>query len=670
MPPHPATVKKADCFSAGTLRGPLPWGAMGSCRRAIALPPGGDGRTVSRLIFPTMCGIIGYIGKQRAATIILEGLKRLEYRGYDSAGLAILQQGRIDVAKKAGRVEVLVQESARHAFAGTTGIGHTRWATHGGVTDANAHPHVSSDGKLALIHNGVIENYSQMKSFLLKKGYTFKSETDTEVLCNLVAYHYAKESPGVNGHSPFLEAVRKTLRHVEGTYGIAVLCTDFPAEIVAARKASPLLLGVGDGEYILASDASAIISRTQNVVYLKDGELVHLSGGGFTISNLDQTDVSPVVDRITWSVKDADLGHHAHFMEKEIFEQPQALENSMRGRFSEDGSTAQFGGLNLTPAEFRNIDRFMFCACGTAWHACLVAEHLVERFARLPVEVDYASEFRYRNSPLDPNTLFFVISQSGETIDTLAALREAKRKGYRVLAINNVVGSSIAREADGGIYQHVGPEIGVASTKAFTSQLLVGAMIALYVARMRDMSFADGVQYVNALKGVPDLVRHTLKQAPHIREIAKRYAQSSDFLFLGRLSLFPIALEGALKLKEISYIHAEGYPAAEMKHGPIALITEECPSVFLAPKGEVFNKIVSSMQEIKARRGPIIAIATEGTELPPGLADELILIPDCHEAVLPIVASIPVQLLSYYIAVERGCDVDKPRNLAKSVTVE
>jgi len=617
-----------------------------------------------------MCGIVGYVGKQKAASIILEGLKRLEYRGYDSAGIAVLQGGRLQMAKKAGRVENLVQECTRHSFSGTTGIGHTRWATHGGVTDANAHPHVSSDGKIALIHNGVIENYSQMKTFLLKKGFTFQSETDTEVLSNLIAYHYAKESPSQNGHSRFLESVRKTLRHVEGTYGIAVLCTDCPGEIVSARKASPLILGVGDGEFIVASDASALVSRTQNVVYLKDGELVHLTPTAFSITTMDLLDVSPVLDKITWSIEDAEIGSHAHFMEKEIFEQPIALENSMRGRFSADGSTAQFGGLNLTAAEFRQIDRFMFCACGTAWHACLVAEHLIERFARVPVEVDYASEFRYRNSPLDPNTLFFVISQSGETIDTLAALREAKRKGYRVLAINNVVGSTVAREADGGIYQHVGPEIGVASTKAFTSQLMVGAMFALYVARMRDMSFADGVEYVAALKGAPDLVRHALKQAPQIKEIAKRFAHYTDVLFLGRLSLFPIALEGALKLKEISYIHAEGYPAAEMKHGPIALISEKCPSVFFAPKGEIFNKIVSSMQEIKARKGPIIAIITEGCELPPGLADEVITIPDCHEAVLPIVASIPVQLLSYYIAVERGCDVDKPRNLAKSVTVE
>lgn len=617
-----------------------------------------------------MCGIVGYVGKQKAAAIILEGLKRLEYRGYDSAGVCVLQGGKLDVAKKTGRVEELVKEAAKHRFNGTTGIGHTRWATHGGVTDANAHPHVSSDGKFALIHNGVIENYSQIKTFLTGKGYTFKSETDTEVLCNLVAYHYAKEPTDTNGTSRFLSSVRKALRHVEGTYGIAVLCVDYPAEIVAARKASPLLLGVGDAEYIIASDASALISRTQNVVYLKDGELVHLTQGGFTITTLEQEDVSPVVDRLTWSVTDSDRGAYAHFMEKEIFEQPTALENSMRGRFSEDGSTANFGGLNLTASELRQIDRFMFCACGTAWHACLVTEHLIERFARLPVEVDYASEFRYRNSPLDRNTLFFVMSQSGETIDTLAALREAKRKGYRVLAINNVVGSTIAREADGGIYQHVGPEIGVASTKAFTSQLLLGAMLALYIARLRDMSFSDGVNYVNALKSAPDLVRQSLKQAPQIKAIAKRYAHHADFLFLGRLSLFPLALEGALKLKEISYIHAEGYPAAEMKHGPIALISEKCPSVFFAPKGEIFNKVVSSMQEIKARKGPVIAIITEGCELPPGLADEIITLPDCHEAVLPIVASVPVQLLSYYIAAERGCDVDKPRNLAKSVTVE
>ena len=616
-----------------------------------------------------MCGIVGYIGKQKASAIILEGLKRLEYRGYDSAGIAVQQANRFEVAKKAGRVEGLIKSTPAQKITGTTGIGHTRWATHGDVTDANAHPHISSDGKMALIHNGVIENYTSIKKFLLTKGYIFKSETDTEVLCNLVAYHYQKE-PESKEASRFLESVRKTLRHVEGTYGIAVMCGDCAGEIVSARKGSPLILGVGDGELMLASDVAAIISRTQNVVYLKDGEILHMTAKNFSITTLDAEDVSPVVDKITWNIEDSELNGYAHFMEKEIFEQPAALENTMRGRFSEDGSSAQFGGLNISAVDLRQIDRFHFLACGSAWHACLVTEHLIERFARVPVEVDYASEFRYRNMPLGNSTLFFTVSQSGETIDTLAAMREARRKGYKVLAINNVVGSSIAREADGGIYQHVGPEIGVASTKAFTSQLLVGAMLALYLGRMRDMNFSDGVEYVQALKGVPDLVRQTLELAPSIKAIAKRYAHYHDFLFLGRLSLFPVALEGALKLKEISYIHAEGYPAAEMKHGPIALISEQCPSVFFVPSGEMFNKVVSSMQEIKARKGRIIAVATQNCELPAGLADETIRIPECHEAVLPIIATVPVQLLSYYIADELKRDVDKPRNLAKSVTVE
>ncbi len=617
-----------------------------------------------------MCGIVGYVGNQKAVPLIIEGLKRLEYRGYDSAGVAVLQNGRFEVAKKIGRVANLEQEVARHRLQGTYGIGHTRWATHGGVTDANAHPHVSSDGKIVLIHNGVIENYAQIKKFLLGKNYTFASETDTEVLCNLVAYHYAKEPAASAGESRFVESVRKTLRHTEGTYGIVIMALDAPGELVTARKGSPLILGLGDQESLVASDVSAIVGRTQNVVYLKDGEIAHLTANSFAITTLSAGTVEPVFDKVTWSIADAEIGSHAHFMEKEIFEQPAALENAMRGRFSEDGSTANFGGLNISPNEFRQFDRFMFCACGTALHACMVTEHLIERFARVPVECDYASEFRYRNTPLFRNSLFFVMSQSGETIDTLAALREAKRKGYKVLAINNVVGSTIAREADGGIYQHVGPEVGVASTKAFTSQLLIGAMLALYVARMRDMSFSDGVAMVQALKKAPDAVRVALAQADHIKAIAKRYAHYTDMLFLGRLSLFPIALEGALKLKEISYIHAEGYPAAEMKHGPIALISEQCPSVVFAPNNEIFNKVVSSMQEIKARKGPIIAIVTESADLPADLANEVIRIPDCHEAVLPIVASIPVQLLSYYIAVERGCDVDKPRNLAKSVTVE
>lgn len=617
-----------------------------------------------------MCGIVGYIGRQKAAPLILEGLKRLEYRGYDSAGVAVLENGRFSVAKRIGRVANLEKDGATQRLAGTAGMGHTRWATHGGVTDANAHPHLSSDGTIALIHNGVIENYAQIKAFLIDKGYTFKSETDTEVLCNLIAYHHAKEPAGHNGDSRFVESVRKTLRHAEGTYGIVVMALDAPGELVTARKGSPLIIGLGDGESLVASDVAAIVSRTQNVVYLKDGEIAHLTAKNLAITTLGAGAVEPVIDKVTWSIADAELGTFSHFMEKEIFEQPAALENAMRGRFSEDGSTANFGGLNITAGEFRGIERFMFCACGTALHAAMVTEHMIERFARMPVECDYASEFRYRNSPLFRNTLFFVMSQSGETIDTLAALREAKRKGYKVLAVNNVVGSTIAREADGGIYQHVGPEVGVASTKAFTSQLLIGAMLALYIGRMRDLSFGEGVRFVEALKSAPGLARIALEQASHIREIAKRFAHYTDMLFLGRLSLFPIALEGALKLKEISYIHAEGYPAAEMKHGPIALISEKCPSVFLVPSGEMLNKIISSMQEIKARKGPIIAIVTASVELPAGLADETIVVPEAHEAVLPIIMSIPVQLLSYYIAVERGCDVDKPRNLAKSVTVE
>jgi len=639
-----------------------------------------------------MCGIVGYTGKQHAAPLIIEGLKRLEYRGYDSSGVAVTatatggEMGKPNTAalhclKRIGRVAELeralaAQPSALPAAA-HCGIGHTRWATHGGVTQANAHPHLSNDRRIALVHNGVIENFHSIKKFLLGHGYTFASETDTEVLCNLIAYHYAKEPPQTASNdndaqdARLLVAVRGALRHVEGTYGLVALCVDAPSELVAARKGSPLILGIGDGEHLVASDAAALISRTQKVVYLNDGELAHLSPTDLRLSSLNAAPLEPVFDQITWSIAQAELGDYAHFMQKEIFEQPAALENTMRGRFSEDGSTAQFGGLNLSADELRNVDRIILCACGTAWHACLVTKHLIERFARLPVEVDYASEFRYRNAPLSPaNTLCLVMSQSGETIDTLAALREAKRKGLRVLAVTNVVGSTIAREADGGIYQHAGPEIGVASTKAFTSQLLIGAMLAVHLARLRTMSFTDGADAVAALRAAPALIRKTLEQARRIAEIATRYAQVADMLFLGRLALFPIALEGALKLKEISYIHAEGYPAAELKHGPIALVSPECPSVFLVTRGELFSKIVSSMQEVKARGGPIIAVCTEGLELPEKLADARIDIPDCHEAVLPLVATIPVQLLSYEIAKQRGCDVDKPRNLAKSVTVE
>ena len=599
---------------------------------------------------------------------MLDGLKRLEYRGYDSSGVAIWSVDGIKQTKRTGRV-VELETALGDDLGGTLGISHTRWATHGDVTEANAHPHSSSDGKIALVHNGVIENYVGMKKFLTEQGYSFQSQTDSEALCNLIAYHYAKE-PEVAGKNRFLESVRKSLSHVEGTYGIAVICTDFPGELIGARKGSPLILGLGKGENLLASDVNAITHCTQNVVYLNDNEVVHLCDDDFSITTVSSKSVEAVIHQVDWDTSEAELGDYDHFMQKEIFEQSTSLENGMRGRFSDDGSTAVFGGLNLNPQELRQIDRILFLACGTAWHSCLVAEYLIERYARIPVEVEYASEFRYRNAPLDKNTLVIAISQSGETIDTLGALREARRKGYRTLAINNSVGSTIARESDGGIYQHAGPEIGVASTKAFTSQIMICAMLALYFGRLRDLSYGDGVEIVKALKQVPAQVEEILKQNDKIAAIAKKYAKYEDCLFLGRQLMFPIALEGALKLKEISYIHAEGYPAAEMKHGPIALICEECPSVFLTTSGEIFSKSLANLQEVKARKGKVICIATEGCEIPEGAVNEIVRVPECHEIVTPILMSIPVQLLSYHVALERGCDVDKPRNLAKSVTVE
>ncbi len=617
-----------------------------------------------------MCGIVGYVGRQNARPILLEGLKRLEYRGYDSAGLAMCGEEGLSLVKKKGRVNVLAREVSKTGIDGQNGISHTRWATHGEVSDANAHPHLSHDEKIALVHNGVVENYLSIKRFLLEKGCSFKSDTDTEALANLIAYHYDKEDSS-NGKNRFLESVRKSLLHVEGTYGIAVICTDFKGEIVGARKGSPLVVGIGNGENMLASDVTAFAGRTQNVVYLDDGQIVHLGEDDFFVLTIADETVHPVINKVDWEIEESELGRFEHYMEKEIFEQPVALENSMRGRFSDDGSTAKFDGLdNIDPRELRQIDRILLCACGTAWHACLVSEYLVERYARIPVEVEYASEFRYRNAPLDKNTLVFVISQSGETIDTLEALRESKRKGYRTLAITNVVGSTIAREADAGIYQHAGPEICVASTKAFTSQLLLSSMIALYLGRLRDLSFTDGTAMVKALKQVPALASQVLDQADRIRKIAEKYADCDDFLFLGRQIMFPLALEGALKLKEISYIHAEGYPAAEMKHGPIALISPECPTLFIANKGEIFKKSLANIEEIKARHGPIIAITSAGKDFPPGLAEDVIKIPESHECIEPILVSIPLQLLAYYIGVIRGCDVDKPRNLAKSVTVE
>ena len=615
-----------------------------------------------------MCGITGYVGNKNAVPILLEGLLKLEYRGYDSAGIALLKNGVMRVCKKKGRVGTLAEEVGRMKFSANTGISHTRWATHGGVTDANAHPHVSSDGNFALVHNGIIENYEGIKNFLSTKGYSFSSQTDSEALVNLIAYHYAHRTED-DAENRFMEAVRKALLHVEGTYGIAVLCRFNDGEIVAARKGSPLLIGVARNERLVSSDVLGFAGRASNVIYLEDNQIASVTADNCDIVTIGNKPVSYTVGEIDWKLESAELGDCRHFMQKEIMEQPTVLENAIRGRISDDNSTAVLNGLNMTPTQMRQIDRILFCACGTAWHACLVAEYLIEKYARIPVEVEYASEFRYRNAPLDKNTLVFVISQSGETIDTLEALRESKRKGFKTLAITNSVGSTISRESDGGLYQYAGKEVGVASTKAFTSQIAICLLIALYIGRMRDLSFSDGRAIVDAIKSLPAVVAQVLKLAPQIEKIAKKYAKFSDFLFVGRLSEFPVALEGALKLKEISYIHAEGYPAAEMKHGPIALVSPECPSVVFATSDEILSKVVSNAQEIKARKGPIIAV-TDRPEAFEGIADDIVAVPKVHDCIKTVVATIPIQLLAYYIALERGCDVDKPRNLAKAVTVE
>lgn len=617
-----------------------------------------------------MCGIIGYVGKKDAAPILIDGLKRMEYRGYDSAGVALINsKGEVDVRKRKGRVSVMASEVEADHFTAHIGIGHTRWATHGGVTDANAHPHVSSCGRFIMVHNGIIENYENMRSFLISKGYKFSSETDSEALVNLISYHYDNRTKEYTDDR-FLEAVRKALLHVEGTYGIAVVSPLFKDEMIVARKGSPLIIGIGKNERLVASDVIGFAGRAHNVIYLEDGQVASVTADSCDIMTTGRQQIECVINEIDMENEVAERGHYKHFMEKEIFEQRKAIENAIRGRFSDDMSTAVLSGLNMTPNELRQIDRILFCACGTAWHACLVAEYLIEKYARIPVEVEYASEFRYRNPPLDKNTLVFVISQSGETIDTLEALRESKRKGFKTLAITNVVGSTIARESDGGLYQYSGREVGVASTKAFTTQIVISLLVALYFGRMRDLSFSEGREIVSAIKGLPELVDETLKQAPKIKQIAKKYAKFPDFLFLGRLEEYPIALEGALKLKEISYIHAEGYPAAEMKHGPIALVCPECPTVIFALAGEIFNKVISNAKEIGARKGPVIMITDSPEAVEEGLADDMIVIPKTHQSVRAVLATIPIQLLAYYIAVERKCDVDKPRNLAKSVTVE
>lgn len=624
-----------------------------------------------------MCGIIGYIGKQQATPILIEGLRRLEYRGYDSAGVAVLQNRELGVRKKKGKIdEGLAKLVQANPIYGQVGMGHTRWATHGPPTDENSHPHLDQSGKLAVVHNGVIENFDSLKERFLKSGDTFKSATDTEVLAHLIGHHYdeliasGKGAWTGEGTHPLAQAVMNALREVIGTYGIGVICTDHPGVMVGARRGSPLIVGVGDGEHFLASDASAIVSHTRTVIYLKDYDVVTLFPDKFKMDSLGSEVASFQLSKIEFDADAAERGKFPHYMLKEIFEQPKTVQNAIRGRLDAEDGTAKFGGLNMTTAELRGVDQIVITACGTSWHAALVGEYLIEEFAHIPVEVEYASEFRYRNAPIEKNTLCLVITQSGETADTLAGLRESRRRGHKVLSICNVVGSTIAREADGGIYLHAGPEIGVASTKAFVSQVSVLTMFALMMGRIRMLSNRRGSQIIKALEAIPDQIQRILDQNEEIKRIALKYAHAEDFFFLGRQYNFPVALEGALKLKEISYIHAEGYPAAEMKHGPIAMIDEKTPTVILAPTDALYEKTFSNLEEIKARKGPIIALATEGNDRIKEKVEDVIYLPATWEPLQPLLAVIPLQLLSYHIAVARGCDVDKPRNLAKSVTVE
>lgn len=608
-----------------------------------------------------MCGIVGYTGHREAEPILLSGLSRLEYRGYDSAGIATITGSKLHIRKSAGRIADLEKLLQKQPAPGTQGISHTRWATHGGATDVNAHPHLGGDGAVAVVHNGVIENYSLLKRQLQGQGFVFRSQTDTEVIAHLIASYLDDD---------LLDAVRKAVAQLKGTYGLAVVSPKFPGAIVGARLGSPLVLGIGEGESFLASDPSALLGHTERVVYLQDFQTAVLTPDHWEVANRDRISVQNQIHRLDWEPADADKGDFEHFMLKEIYEQPEVLQRAMAGRFDEPDGTAHFGGLNLDSQELRQIDRLVLTACGTSYHAALVGEYLFEQFARIPVEVEYASEFRYRNSPMDRNTVVLGITQSGETADTLAALRESKRRGQKTLAICNVVGSTIAREADGGVYLHAGPEIGVASTKAFTAQVTVLGLLALYLGRMRHISHAAGSRIIDEMKAMPDFVREALKCHDQVAEVARKYHHVSNMLYLGRQYLFPLALEGALKLKEISYIHAEGYPAAEMKHGPIALVDENTPSVFLAPQGAVYDKVMSNLEEIKARGGPVIAIACEDDSLIAEKADEVIVVPKVPDYLQPLVVSVPLQLLAYHIALLRGCDIDKPRNLAKSVTVE
>ncbi len=624
-----------------------------------------------------MCGIVAYVGRKICQPVLIEGLKRLEYRGYDSAGIAVIGADRhIAVRRAVGRISVLETklQDGDPLPPASIGMAHTRWATHGVPNEANAHPHTDDNGKIALVHNGIIENYSVLKKYLVEKGHTFKSQTDTEVLAVLVGHVYdelkRKNDILKPGQSLLAKAVQNALSEVTGTYGIAVLCSDEPDTLVVARKGSPLIIGVGSDEYVVASDAAAIVEHTAQVIYLNDNEMAVLKPESMRTSTIDDIEISPVIQQLESKLEEYELGDYEHYMLKEIFEQPQAIANCLRGRCDAREGRITLGGVSAFSRELAKARRFIMTAQGTAWHAGMVGDYLFEDLAKVVTECTYASEFRYRNPLVEEGTVLIAISQSGETADTLAALREAKDKGALVLGVVNVVGSTIARETDTGVYLHAGPEIGVASTKAFTCQLAVLAMLAIYIGRRRFMSQPQCQELIEGLLAIPDQMKHVLKQNDLVRDITAKFVDRDNWLFLGRGYHYPIALEGALKLKEISYIHAEGMPAAEMKHGPIALINDGMPVVFIATKGHQYEKVISNIEEVRARGGVVIAVATEGDENIRRYTDHVVYIPDAAESLQPLLSVVPLQLLAYHAAVLRGCNVDKPRNLAKSVTVE
>ncbi len=618
-----------------------------------------------------MCGIVGYIGKSPAAPILLDGLHRLEYRGYDSAGLATLNGHGLEIRKTVGRIQNLADLVGREGVGGSLGISHTRWATHGAVTDDNAHPHFDASGKLAIVHNGVIENYQQLREELVEQGHTFRSQTDTEVLAHYIGMLYDRAG-GLPSKARLIDAVRSTLNKTIGAYGLAIIHADLPDVMIGVRRGSPLAVGLGKGEHFLASDPTAFAQHTREVVYLKDFDMAVVERGQFEISSLLGGGPGRYeISEFEYTGDTVKKGDYPHFMLKEIYEQPNTVRDAMRGRLSHEEATARLGGMNMTPQEMRDVDRIILTACGSACHAALVGEYILEMIARVPAEVDYASEWRWRNQPLNKDTLILAVSQSGETADTLAALREGIRRGHRVRGVCNNVASTIARESGGGVYMHAGPEIGVAATKSFTSQVVILALLSLLLGRIRHLSFGEGQQIIRALEALPEQVQRCLELNDRIKAIAEKYAHAQGMLFLGRQYNYPVAMEGALKLKEISYINAAGHPSGELKHGIIALIKEDFPCVFIAPDDVVFEKNMNNIEQVKARKGPVIAIGTEGATGPlEHICDDVIAVPRTLDFLSPVLTVIPLQLFAYHIAVLLGCDVDKPRNLAKSVTVE